>query len=209
MKLIESDGRTTSALCLLTQSLGFVGHLDPREMNVQLQIGWVKAKGGVFRAQLGGRFPTEEEMVLLRQLGADAIPIDFSVEYAGTLLLGATLKAVTRRFKFLRDADSVHRIPNPVYLLGGFRSANTTETVECWLGYHPKPGRYLIVSSQPFCESQLMAVERAVGDAMRGTGGEGTFTFDVCGPAAPTLPLSRWLDNLAKQLWEEVQLLPK
>lgn len=285
MKLIESDGRTTSALCLLTQSLGFVGHLDPREMNVQLQIGWVKAKGGVFRAQLGGRFPTEAEQGLLNQLGAGEIPINPSTKYAGTLLLGAMLKAVTRRAKFLREADHIKRVPSPIYLLGSerlldvklempehvpaileetgavfhsgwredgangrwpkteikmmhivqwwleterstlrwpvvdvsapnalktdgsFRPANTVETVREWFclkEWTPEPGHYLVVSSQPFCEGQKMAIERAV----RETGAEG-YIFDVCGPAAPTLPLSRWLDNLAKQLWEEVQLLPK
>jgi len=85
----------------------------------------------------------------------------------------------------------------------GNRPANTAETVKEWLKF-AAAGRYLIVSSQPFCEGQKMAVERAVREA----GKEG-YTFDVCGPAAPSLPLSRWLDNLAKQLWEEVQLLPK
>src|SRR3989344_6598730 len=51
-------------------------NLTPQWINTVLQLQWVKAKDGVFRAQLGGRFPTEEEMVLLRQLGADATPID-------------------------------------------------------------------------------------------------------------------------------------
>lgn len=83
------------------------------------------------------------------------------------------------------------------------RPANTAETIKAWIEI-ARPGHYLVVSSQPFCENQLMAVERAVKEA----GAEG-YTFDVCGPAAPPLPLSRWLDNLAKQLWEEVQLLPK
>jgi len=51
-------------------------NLTPQWINTVLQLQWIKAKDGVFRAQLGGRFPTEEEMVLLRQLGADATPID-------------------------------------------------------------------------------------------------------------------------------------
>ena len=251
-------------------------HRDPRVLNALLQEKWVKAKEGVFRAQLGGRFSTEEEMALLRQLGADAIPIDFNVEYNGTLLLGATLKAVTRRTTFLvNEWDRESKLPPlPLYLLGSSRlldvdqempkhvpailretgacwgnwdddaragrwpkneiammervlfwqfindwknvsvwasdhsnpdgstrPANTAETIKVWL-MRVQPGHYLIVSSQPFCENQKMAVERAVKEA----GVEG-YILDVCGPAAPPLPLSRWLDNLAKQLWEEAQLL--
>ncbi len=213
------------------------------------------------------------------------MPIDFSKKYNGTLLLGATLKAVVRRVKFLIDQelDPQKRfrkgsIPQAVYLLGSnrplnpeqempehvpaileetgavfstrsdrdwkkyqqqglwpkdeidmmaqalcwmdvehwrmfsicaasvkvgekIRPANTAETVKAWLEV-AIPRRYLVVSSQPFCENQLMAVRRAVKEA-----GKEDYTFDVCGPEAPALQLSRWLDNLAKQLWEECQLL--
>jgi len=277
MKLIE-NGLTNAALEALVRMQGMEidTHRDPRVLNALLQEKWVKAKEGVFRAQLGGRFPTEEEMALLRQLGADAIPIDFNVEYGGTLLLGATLKAVARRTTFLvSEWDRESEFPPlPLYLLGSgrlldvnqempehvptilretgacwgnwdddaragrwpkneitmmervlfwqfindwenvsvwasdrsnpdgsTRPANTAETVKAWLT-QAQPGHYLIVSSQPFCENQKMAVERAVKEA-----GVGGYSFDVCGPEAPPLPLSRWLDNLAKQLWEEVQLL--
>ena len=280
MKLIE-NGLTNAALEALVRMQGMEidTHRDPRVLNALLQEKWVKAKEGVFRAQLGGRLPTDEEMILLRQLGADTIPIDFNVEYGGTLLLGATLKAVTRRMWFMNvkecRTDFRLQVPQPLYFLGsrrpldskqempehvpaileevgaqfvkqwledrdaddwpqhetavmnrvqhwlgirrwrrvciltpdvvksdgGTRPANTAETVREWLKV-ATPGRYLIVSSQPFCENQRMAVERAVKEA----GMEG-YSFDVCGPEAPPLPLSRWLDNLAKQLWEEVQLL--
>lgn len=282
--LIKNDGRVAEPLCSLAGQLGLVGYLDPREMNAQLQREWVKAKDGVFRAQLGGRFPTDNEMELLRQLGANSIPIDFDVEYKGTIVLGATLKAVTRRVRFMISAEEAFEgalFPQPVYLLGsnrpldpklempehvpaileetgasfhsgwkedgtngrwpkteiammeivlwwqkttccvlrwhyikvsapdvsksdgGARPAKTAETVREWLKV-ATPGHYLIVSSQPFCECQKLEVERAVREA----GKEG-YTFDVCGPKAPPLALSKWLDNLAKQLWEEVQLLPK
>lgn len=283
MKLIERDGAVKVELTNLVRKQGVeVSYgLSAPELNAILQEKWVKAKEGTFRAQLGGRFPTEEEMVLLRQLGASAIPIDFRKKYNGTLLLGATLKVVTFRMKFMLDAelDAQKRfrqqsVPQPVYFLGstrqldpdqemlkhvpdilketgakfnsywrslmvadyprteiemmelmpmlmdstvipslvcagdvpktggpGYRPANTAETVKEWLKVGPS-GHYLIVSSQPFCENQRMAVERAVREA----GKEG-YTFDVCGPYAPPLPLSRWLDTLAKQLWEEVQLL--
>jgi hypothetical protein len=228
-------------------------------------------------------------MALLNQLGAGAILIDLGFPphigvYSGILVLGATLKAVTRRFEFLRreekrlgvkwtglgmyllgserpldpklempehvpailqetgasffplwreeaeqnkwprtETEMMERViqwlgtgiswrrrpvsaPNVKNPNGSSRPANTAETIQRWLLENPScmPGKYLLVSSQPFCEGQKMAVERAV----RKTGVEG-YTFDVCGPAAPPLPLSRWLDNLAKQLWEEVQLLPK
>ncbi len=279
--LINKDGSVKTELLNLVrlQGLSVAERATPQELNDLLQREWVKAKEGVFRAQLGGRFPTDEEMLLLRQLGADAIPINFDVEYDGTLLLGATLKAVTRRMWFMNveecKTDFRLQISQPLYFLGSrrpldskqempehvpailtevgayfgrqwledrdaddwprhetavmnrvqhwlgicrwvrlcalapdvqkpdgmMRSANTAETVQVWLKL-AKPGRYLVVSSQPFCENQKMAVERAVKEAGR----EG-YTFDVCGPAAPPLPLSRWLDNLAKQLWEEVQLL--
>ena len=279
--LINKDGSVKTELLNLVrlQGLSVAERATPRELNDLLQREWVKAKEGVFRAQLGGRFPTEEEMVLLLQLGAGAIPIDFNVKYNGTLLLGATLKAVTRRMWFMNveecKTDFRLQISQPLYFLGsrrpldseqempehilaildevgiGFnrqwledrdaddwprhetavmnrvqcwlgirrwervcvlapdvqkldgtmRPANTAETVKEWMKIVP-PGHYLIVSSQPFCENQKMAVERAVKEA----GKEG-YTFNVCGPEAPPLPLSRWLDNLAKQLWEEVQLL--
>lgn len=281
--MLIKNGVVNPALSRLVVMQGLVvgsdpDPLTPRALNEVLQEHWVKAKDGTFRSQLGGRFPTEPELVLLRELGAAVIPIDFNVQYKGTLVLGATLKAVVRRMHFMKKeedrADAC--IPEQVFLLGSTRlldpkqempehvpaileetkaafsdlwqqvarddgwpkieidmmafaelcldvswggvkicapdvpsvdcaprPANTTETIKEWLkGSLVSPGHYLVVSSQPFCEGQKMAVERAVKE----TGKEG-YTFDVCGPEAPPLPLSRWLDNLAKQLWEEVQLL--
>lgn len=277
--LINKNGAVNPLLVDLVYLQGLeVGSVTPQSLNDILQEVWVKAKGGKFRAQLGGRFPTDEEMSLLKQLGADAVLIDHTAEYRGTLVLGATLKAIVRRMDFMMDEEDRIRacVPMPVYFLGSsrnldltqemaghvpailketgasfvpdwqknvadnnwpkseiqmmakvrdwlgathwtyvlvlapsvpkedgtYRPANTAETVKDWLDCCKGPGRYLIVSSQPFCENQKMAVERAVKEA-----GEEGYIFDVCGPAAPPLPLSRWLDNLAKQLWEEVQLL--
>ncbi len=82
------------------------------------------------------------------------------------------------------------------------RPANTAETIYQFFNIRKITGHFLLVSSQPFCVNQLLAAKRAVKDLAG-------ITFDVCGPAAPPLPLARWLDNLAKWLWEEVQLLPK
>ena len=84
---------------------------------------------------------------------------------------------------------------------GKRRSADTAGTIKEWLKI-ARPGHYLVVSSQPWCGEQLLAVNRAVREACASG-----FTFDVCGPTAPELALSKWLDHLAKQLNEEVLLL--
>jgi hypothetical protein len=213
-------------------------------------------------------------MALLKKLGSDAIHINFDTRYAGTLILGATLKAVVRRMWFALSEDrrdNVDTIPQPVYLLGSLRSldpklemlenvptilqetgatfvdgwnqgadashfwptselemmtrvstwmgishwtlyqiaaasetANTSTVIRTWLKEVRRPGHYLVVSSQPFCEGQL----RNARQAANAVGAEG-YSFDVCGPEAPPLPILRWLDNIAKQLWAEVQLLPE
>lgn len=87
---------------------------------------------------------------------------------------------------------------------GSPRPANTDETIRGFFNQDSiSPGHYLLVSSQPFCLNQLLAARRVV----QSIGCD--ITFDVVGPAAPAMPLARWLDTVAKQLWEEVQLLPK
>ena len=285
--MLIKNGRVVPELLRLAQLQGLEipEEMEPQYVSNILQGAW-KAPAGVVRADIQGPLPDAREIEALGPLGASAIPINLSKKYHGTLLLGATLKAVTRRMKFMLDEelDPQKRfrqgsVPQPVYLLGsrrrldpkqemtehvpailhetgarfndqyekdarlgnwpeteiemmdrvscwmntqywihhlisapdvqksdgsGNRSANTAETVKDWLrvAFH---GHFLVVSSQPFCENQKMAVERAVKEVGKKEG----YTFDVCGPEAPPLPLSRWLDNLAKQLWEEVQLLPK
>lgn len=271
--LINKDGVVNPALVKLVrlQGLDASEGITPKALNTILQQEWVKAKDGTFRAQLGGRFPTDRELELLKQLGADAIKVPWMCKYKGFLILGATMKAIARRMKFISDECPFRDLVPPMYFLGSGRpvdnklegveavpgviqetgfdlwpcydaefccwpktetdifrflkgwasyhsgwwvsrdvhivntpgNPNTGETIKEWLKSAPV-GDYLVVSSQPFCEGQKMAVERAVREA-----GAWGYTFDVCGPAAPPLPLSRWLDNLAKQLWEEVQLLPK
>ena len=278
--MLINNGVINPALLELIRASGLVVvDESPQAINAMLQEKW-KVCEGAQRAQIQGRFPNEGEMMLLRQLGTEEVPIDFDTKYDGTLLLGATLEVVVRRVRFMEteeDKGVGENIPEPLYLLGSrralyhnqempehvraileqtgarfnglwkdfaafgnwpqneimmmkcvvfwmgvsnwnhqlipvpcvlkpdnsLRSANTAETIKEWLLYAP-PGHYLVVSSQPSCEYQLMAVERAVKEACA----EG-YTFDVCGPEAPLLPLPRWLDNLAKQLWEEVQLLSK
>lgn len=293
--LIENGAVNPVLMQLASQVLGIYPEANPLILNRVLQDWWVKAKEGVLRAQLGGRFPTEDELTLLKQLGmVDTIKINEPKKYRGTLVLGATLKAVVRRVKFMFDEGERMGVPQPIYLLGSSRKldpklempkhvpaileetgarfdyewekdartpyswpliesemmdrvivwmeleyreigprweiktvsapdsikldgsprpANTTETVKEWTKRVYQTGHWLVVSSQPFCQNQLLAVERAANEADPGYDEHDpertSMTFDVCGPAAPPLPLSRWLDNLAKQLWEEVQLLPK
>lgn len=287
--MLIQNGRVSDYLVELVRLQGIVvpEEVAPHQLNDLLQREWVKAKDGTLRAQLGGRFPMEEEAELLEELGAAAIPINFGTTYSGILLLGGTMKAVARRMQFLADqffgetgcsvshlcyvgsdrpldvgtecmmalptievdtgfrvnysdtrGEDIRRLMSARwpeveakifdFLVdysvrakwwrdrftrisvcaekprGETRHPNTAEAVLAWA---TKPfvaqGRYLLVSSQPFCEGQKMAAERAVRDA----GLEG-FSFDVCGPAAPPLALAKWLDNLAKQVWEEVRLLP-
>lgn len=59
--------------------------------------------------------------------------------------------------------------------------------------------RFLVVSSQPFCQNQLLTIQRAAVAT-----GFNKSKFDVCGPAvASNFPLAKILDTIAKQFWEE------
>jgi hypothetical protein len=281
--LIE-NGSVNPAFLSLVQLCGLtVSDESPVAVNSLLQEEWVKTKEGGFRAQIGGRYPTEGELGILSQLGfVNEIPINHGGQYSGTLVLGATLKAVVRRMWFLarekfrvgglyphigffhpicllgslrllkKDLEMEQHIPGiinetgailigwqgqqergawpkdeiemmswvahwlsftevslfdtpDVEKPGGFsRPANTDETIrEFFKDDLTSPGHYLLVSSQPFCLNQLLAARRAV----QPIGCD--ITFDVVGPAAPAMPLARWLDTVAKQFWEEVQLLKK
>ncbi len=277
--LIE-NGLVNPALLSLVRLCGLtVSDENPRSVNDLLQREWVKTKDGGFRVQIGGRNPTDAELGLLSQLGfVDEISINHGRQYSGTLILGATLKAVTRRMWFLvrekfrvgglepdvgffrpinaigslrplLDLEMKENVPQIIEETGApllswederfwpdtevnmmscvarwlnvsgvvpfhgrtgiksdglVRPANTDETIrEFFNDDAVSAGHYLLVSSQPACQNQLLAARRVVssiGDDI---------TFDVAGPDAPAMPLARWLDTVAKQLWEEVQLLPK
>lgn len=84
---------------------------------------------------------------------------------------------------------------------GEKRPPNTGDTVRHWFMHHqPKPGTYLAVSNQPFVQYQELVCQRA----LRECGAEG-FTVHTCGPESSLkLPLATYLDNLAKQLYEEL-----
>lgn len=85
---------------------------------------------------------------------------------------------------------------------GGTRPPNTGDTVREWLTRHnPTPGRYLVLSNQPFVQFQELVVQRVLREC-----GAKDFTVCACGPASSlVLPLSTYLDNIAKQVYEEHQ----
>lgn len=96
---------------------------------------------------------------------------------------------------------------------GEKRPPNTGDTVRTWFAEQkPRPGYYLLLSNQPFVEYQTLVVERVLRecgalvltefDAAFGTEG---FKIRECGPKTSlTLPLATYLDNAAKQLYEEL-----
>lgn len=122
-------------------------------------------------------------------------------------------------------ADAVLQPKDPAKPDGEKRSPNTGDTVrtlfdegfrrrtggKIWLYFqedsrweevNPDPsalplGNYLAVSNQPFVEYQQLAVQRTLPPR---------YTVRACGPASSlTLPLSAYLDNIAKQVFEELQ----
>ena len=85
---------------------------------------------------------------------------------------------------------------------GGTKPPNTSDTVREWLAQgKPVDGEYVLASSQPYVQYQTLTVLRAlIKNPMMCVFG--------AGPAASSsLPLATFLDNLAKQLYEECQFL--
>jgi hypothetical protein len=125
--LIDENGQVNPALINLARIRGLDvrDDISPKVLNTLLQERWVMTWDGAMRFQIGGSLPTKGEMALLKKLGAtDSICINFDTRYAGTLILGATLKAVVRRMWFALSeerSDEVGIIPQPVYLLGSRR----------------------------------------------------------------------------------------
>lgn len=84
---------------------------------------------------------------------------------------------------------------------GRTRNPNTEDTVRHWLRTRPNPGRCLAVSSQPFVSFQRIIVENVLRD-------DALWLVEACGYEAPdSLPVSVFLDTIAKQLYEEVRRL--
>lgn len=76
----------------------------------------------------------------------------------------------------------------------GFRNPNTEETMRTWLSLNPKPGRVLLISSQPFVSFQEWQGTKVL---------EG-FDVEAIGYAAPEfIAVSVFLDNAAKVIFEE------
>ena len=84
---------------------------------------------------------------------------------------------------------------------GKTRHPNTTDTAKEFLKVNPKPGTYLVVSSQPFVARHTLNVQNALPNG-----------FTVVGigyAAALTTPFKTFLDETARLLCEEVALLNK
>lgn len=99
---------------------------------------------------------------------------------------------------------------------GDTRPPNTGDTARVWYAQHePRPGWFLLLSNQPFVEYQALVVERALRECGAPVltefdyhGGREGYIISPCGPkASPALPLPTFLDNIAKQLYEEVRNL--
>lgn len=82
---------------------------------------------------------------------------------------------------------------------GEKRPPNTGDTMREWVTKcKPRPGYYLALSHQPFVECQELSLQRLAPEG---------FTIYACGPQSSlTLPLANYLDNIAKQLYEELQV---
>lgn len=82
---------------------------------------------------------------------------------------------------------------------GKTRHPNTADTAREFLKTNPEPGTYLAVSSQPFVARQTLNVRQALPES---------FTVVGIGYAAPaTTPLKTFLDEVARLLYEEVELV--
>lgn len=126
-----------------------------------------------------------------------------------------------RRDLVYHVVDAALQLKEPSQVEGEKQPPNTADTVctlfkpefrqqtggtiwryeDTWVRYNQLPtlpcSTYLAVSNQPFVEYQRLAVQRVVPSSCR---------VVACGPAAsPTLPLATFLDNIAKQLFEELR----
>ncbi len=73
----------------------------------------------------------------------------------------------------------------------------TKDTVLKWLSYSPKPGKCLCISSQPFVGYQHSVISTYLGQG---------FSVETVGAyTEKDLPLSVYLDNLARWLYQEAQ----
>ncbi len=88
------------------------------------------------------------------------------------------------------------------------RPANTEGTIEAFVAnqhmeFEPTHGgTYLVLSSQPYAEQQLLAVQKTARKL------DPEMKFVSCSnDALPNLPMATHLDTLAKELYEEVLLL--
>jgi len=83
----------------------------------------------------------------------------------------------------------------------GAARPTTDDTVYAWLATHPKPGRCLVVSSQPFVQRQADVVRALLPK---------DFSVDVVGKAAKdTCSMAMYLDELGRTVYQAKQLAEK
>lgn len=88
--------------------------------------------------------------------------------------------------------------PNVPLVGAGYRTANTGDTFTKWRQDVKPEGKFLVVSNQPFVRYQETNARRIIGPSIQ---------FVGIGQEADTnLPLCLFLDNLAKQFYEEKML---
>ncbi len=80
---------------------------------------------------------------------------------------------------------------------GNWQRPTTKDTVLKWLSYTPKPGKCLCISSQPFIGYQHTVLQTYLPKA---------FSIETVGASTEKdLPLSVYLDNMARWLFQETQ----
>lgn len=96
-------------------------------------------------------------------------------------------------------AEFVDTPLQPTETAGITRNPNTTDTVSEFMTRNPIQGTWLMASSQPFIERQLLNVEETLKIF------PGAYTIIEMGPAAaPDLPLKTYLDEVARLLYQQL-----
>lgn len=121
MSLIQHDGRPAEALLQLARRHGIQvpDDVTARDLSSALQEHWIRKTPHQY--QIPGGPPSEDDLVLLRELNlVDEIPA-LTGEYAGALVLGGTVVAVRKRIGYLETQYQNGARFTEVYLLGGAR----------------------------------------------------------------------------------------
>lgn len=206
----------------LLDKLGMVREIEPPPMNYEgtLLLGasmkgmrrrlafilqqWAAHKGldtGTVYFLTSERSVKNENMDSLNT--PDGIP--FKAEWKPA---GAMLKTETDVARILWEqsaipkgmlAEFVDTPLQPTETAGVTRNPNTTDTVVEFMTCNPVQGTWLMASSQPFIQRQLLNVEETLKVF------PGAYIIVEMGPAAPPdLPLKTYLDEVARLLYQQL-----